>query len=470
MQLPVLSPGSQAPAPTTTDSPPALKPPVDSSTLVYRQLRRDEFWKNIPAYTNIDTETFLEHTWQSKHSITRIDKLLEALQGLVSPSFIEDAANGFRHAPMSVRVPPYLLSLINWNDPYNDPLRRQFIPVASCLLPDHPKLDLDSLNEQGDAPVQGLTHRYPDKALFLALDTCPIYCRFCTRSYAVGIDTEEVEKVHMRASEDRWQRAFAYIASRPELEDIVVSGGDAYNLRAAQITEIGETLLAMPNIRRIRFATKGLAVMPQKILTDHAWRDALVAIVEKGRKLHKDVVVHTHFNHPNEITGITEDAINKLFEYGITVRNQTVLQRAVNDDIETMRTLIKRLGHINVHPYYVYMHDLVRGVEDLRTSLDTALHIEKHVRGTTAGFNTPTFVVDAPGGGGKRDIHSYEYYDRESGISVFTSPAVKNDTYYLYFDPLQSLSQAAQRRWEDPIQQGIMEQNAVARARRQDRP
>ena len=117
----------------------------------------------------------------------------------------------------------------------------------------------------------------------------------------------------------------------------------------------------------MRFATKGPAVMPQKILTDDAWIDALTRVVEHGRKLHKEVVLHTHFNHPNEITGITEDAMNKLFERGITVRNQAVLQRGVNDTVETMKLLVKRLGHVNVHPYYVYVHDLVKGVEDLRT-------------------------------------------------------------------------------------------------------
>lgn len=443
----------------------AMKPPVAPETLAYRDLLRGPFWHKIPFYSNITEEQFFDHNWQAKHTITKIAKLLEAVSGLVSPQFIEDAEEGFKRAPMSVRVSPYLLSLIDWNDPYSDPLRTQFIPLASRLMPDHPKLDLDSLHEQEDAPVPGLTHRYPDKALFLPLDTCPVYCRFCTRSYAVGIDTEGVEKVQLKVSDERWKQAYAYIASRPELEDIVISGGDVYQLRAAQIEEIGEALLNMPNIRRMRFATKGPAVMPQKILSDHAWVDALTKTVEKGRKLHKEVVLHTHFNHPREITGITEDAMNKLMERGITVRNQSVLQRNVNDSPETMTLLVKRLGHVNVHPYYVYVHDLVKGVEDLRTSVDTALHIEKHVRGSTAGFNTPVFVVDAPGGGGKRDAHSYEYYDRESGISVYTAPSVKAGQYFMYFDPLNELSTAAQRRWQDPIQQDAMIQSALTKAK-----
>ncbi len=447
-----------------------LKAPVDPATLTHRQLLGGEFWRRIPAYADVTEEQFLDHNWQSKHTIMKPEKLLEAVHGLVSPEFIADCRVGFERAPMSVRVSPYMLSLVDWEHPYEDPLRIQFIPVGSRLLPDHPKLGLDSLHELEDSPVAGLTHRYPDKALFLPLDTCPVYCRFCTRSYAIGIDTEQVEKVHFKAKTERWQAAFKYISSRVELEDIVVSGGDAYNLRASQVSEIGEALLAMPNIRRIRFATKGPAVMPQKILTDHAWTDAITGIVEKGRKLHKEVVIHTHFNHPKEITEITARAMNLLFERGITVRNQSVLQRGVNDTVDVMKLLVKRLGHVNVHPYYVYVHDLVRGVEDLRTTLDTALTLEKHVRGATAGFNTPTFVVDAPGGGGKRDAHSFETYDRENGISVYTSPAVKQGQFYLYYDPLQLLSPNAQERWSIPAMQKQMVEAAIERAHDQVRP
>jgi lysine 2,3-aminomutase len=219
----------------------------------------------------------------------------------------------------------------------------------------------------------------------------------------------------------------------------------------------------------MRFATKGPAVMPMKLLTDEPWIDALTRIVDKGRKLHKEVVLHTHFNHPKEVTAITERAMNKLHERGIFVRNQSVLQRRVNDTPDTMTLLVKRLGHVNVHPYYVYVHDLVSGVEDLRTTLDTALYLEKHVRGATAGFNTPVFVVDAPGGGGKRDAHSYEYYDRETGISVFTAPAVKPGQFFLYYDPLDHLSESSRRRWAEPREQDIMIQLAIQRAKERAR-
>ena len=465
MQLNIIQP-----APLTHAIRPAIKPAVDPATLTHKQLRAGDFWRTIPAYADIDEQTFLDHNWQARNSITRVEQLVERLQGVASQEFLYDTALGFNSSPMSVRLSPYLLSLIDWARPYEDPLRRQFIPVQSRILPDHPRVGLDSLNEQGDSPVPGLTHRYADKALFVALDKCPVYCRFCTRSYAVGVDTDEVEKVNLPVNAQRWRDAFAYIASRPEIEDVVVSGGDAYQLRPSQITEIGDALLGTPHVRRIRFATKGLAVMPQRIVTDHAWRDALVAVVERGRKLHKDVVLHTHFNHPNEITWITQRATGLLMEAGVTVRNQSVLIRGVNDSVETMTRLVKRLSHVNVHPYYVYLHDLVKGVEDLRTTLDTALHIEKSVRGTTAGFNTPTFVIDAPGGGGKRDVHSFEYYDRESGISVFTSPAVRKGALYLYFDPLHALSPSAQRRWQDPVEQELMTTRAIGRVRRMERP
>ncbi len=441
------------------------KPAVDESTLTHRHLRTGEFWREFPAFADVDEADFLDFKWQMKNSLYGEAKLMELISGFAPDEFVADAQRGFHLAPMAVRVTPYLLSLIDWNDPWNDPIRTQFIPVASRLTMDHPMLTLDSLHEQADAPVHGLTHRYVDKALFLPLDTCPVYCRFCTRSYAIGIDTDVVEKVSLKINPTRWEEAFNYIETRPELEDIVISGGDAYNLSAKYIEAIGERLLRMPNIRRIRFATKGLAVMPMKILTDGPWLDALTRVEKLGRQLHKSVVVHTHFNTANEITDISRRALNVLFERGIIVRNQCVLQRGVNDSFEKMQLLVKRLGEVNVQPYYVYQHDMVQGVEDLRTSLQTNIDIEKHVRGVTAGFNTPTFVVDAPGGGGKRDAHSYEYYNRETGVSVYSAPSVKPGSYFLYFDPLHSLSDAVREDWKDPVKQEEMKQEALAGAR-----
>ncbi len=440
------------------------KPPVDPTTLDHRDLRQGEFWRTIPKYADVDEATFLNHIWQGKNSVKTTDELLDTIKDLVAPEFFDDVREGFHRAPMAVRVSPYLIASIDWEHPYTDPIRTQFIPVASMLLTDHPRLALDSLHEQDDSPVPGLVHRYVDKALFLPLNVCPVYCRFCTRSYAIGADTETVDKVPLAKTPKDWQDAFDYIASRPELEDIVVSGGDTYQLAPKSLKMIGEALLAIPHVRRMRFATKGPAVMPMKILTDTAWTDALVSIVDQGRALGKEVVLHTHFNSPNEISWITEKAMRVLFERGVYVRNQSVLIRGVNDDKYVMQQLVKRLSYINVHPYYVYMHDLVKGVEELRTPIETSIEIEKFVRGSTAGFNTPMFICDAPGGGGKRDIHSFDYYDRENGITVYTAPSVKPGKYFLYFDPIDTLSLESQARWQSPQIQEAMIADALARA------
>ena len=442
-----------------------LTPPT--STVLdtsHRDLRADEYWRAIPAYADLHADEFHEHRFQSRNSVTSLKKLREVLGGLVSEAFYRDVEQGLLRSPMSLRISPYVLSLIDWSEPAEDPLRIQFLPMGSRMRPDHPELALDSLHEQVDSPVPGLTHRYADRALFLTLDTCPVYCRFCTRSYAVGLDTEDVEKVHFGAIVQRWEQVFAYIASRPELEDIVISGGDVANLKAEHIEYIGTRLLNIGHVRRMRYATKAPAIMPQKLVTDREWVDALTRVVEAGRKIHKEVALHTHFNHPREITAISGRALDELMERGICVRNQTVLQRGVNDDVGTMQHLVRQLSYLNVHPYYTFVHDMVRGVEELRTTLATAISLEKAVRGRTAGFNTPAFVLDTMGGGGKRDVHSYEHYDRQTGIAVFTSPAVRPGEFFLYYDPLEALDPLIVQRWSDPAERAAMRQVALEAA------
>ncbi|MCB0488119.1 MAG: KamA family radical SAM protein [Cyclobacteriaceae bacterium] len=443
------------------DIPDPNKDVVSADDLQHRQFVTGEFWKKIPAFKNISTEEFLDTKWQNKNTIHKIAKLEEFLKDLTSQEFINDAVKGMDEAPMNLRLSPYILSLINWDDPYIDPLRIQFIPLGASREPDHPKLTLDSLSEQDDSPVPGLVHRYFDKALFLPLDVCPVYCRFCTRSYAIGSDTDTIDKVSFKPVPDNWNKAFAYIASRPEIEDIVISGGDAYMLVPDRIRQIGEVLLDIPHIRRLRFATKGPAVMPMKILTDTAWTDALVDMVDLGRSKSKEVVLHTHFNSANEITQITRDAMDLLFKRGVTVRNQSVLIRGVNDTAEEMIHLVRKLSYMNVQPYYVYQHDMVQGTEEMRTSVAQTEEVERAVRGVTAGFNTPLFVTDAPGGGGKRDVHSYDYYDRVTGISVYRSPSVDENKLYLYFDPISSLPEKGKKLWEDESLHDDLINNAI---------
>ena len=411
--------------------------------------REDEFWKAIPVWKDIPYETFINHKWQDKNAITNHKKLLNTIKDLVDDSFLEDARKGFERAPMATRITPYLLSLMDWENPIDCAIRKQFLSLDSTLQPDHPMLRFDSLNEQEDAPIKGLTHRYRDKALFLALDTCPVYCRFCTRAYAVGSATATAEKISLKASKERWKEIFEYLRENKELQDVVISGGDAFRLKASQLNEIGQELLKIDHIRRFRFATKGLSVMPMKILTDKEWSETVIRLTDQARKEHKEVCIHTHFNHSNEITKITQEAMNFLFSEGVRVRNQSVFQNGVNDTPESMIELVKKLGYINGQPYYVYVHDLTGGTEDMRTSVKKAMSVEKHVRGVTAGFNTPLFVVDAPGGGGKRDVHSCEWYDTFTGISVWEAPSVKPGQKFLYFDPLHSLEPEAVKNWQD---------------------
>lgn len=444
--------------------PEPIKDPVEPDELTHREFRRGEFWREIPGFAEVDQETFMDPTWQIRNSVTHPGQLHEILGDRVDAAFLEDSETGFGLAPMNVRVTPYLLSCVDWENPYEDPIRVQFLPVASRRRPDHPRLALDSLHEQDDSPTEGLVHRYPDKALFLPLDVCPVYCRYCTRSYAVGGDTDTVEKNGYKPRNDRWQKAFVYLASRPEVEDVVVSGGDAYMLPAKRLAEIVDTLLEIPHIRRIRIATKGPAVMPMKIVTDTDWTDTIVRLTEKGRSLHKEVCLHTHFNCTEEITDISRQAMNILFERGVKVRNQSVLVAGVNDDPDDMVEFVRQLAYMNVQPYYVYQHDMVKGVEELRTTISESMEIERVVRGSTAGFNTPTFVTDVPGGGGKRDLHSFDHYDEETGISIYRSPAVDADRAYVYFDPIHRLPAEGQKRWADERQHDVMIKEALMAA------
>ncbi|KAK1829869.1 hypothetical protein QBC39DRAFT_355608 [Podospora conica] len=365
--------------------------------------------------------------------------------------FIKDVLDGVTAATMAIRMTPYVLSRVNWEDPRHDPIVRQFLPMKSMMIPDHPKLALDSLHETADSPVKGLVHRYPDKALFLPTSVCPTYCMFCTRSYAVGADTDTVTKASLKPTRKRWEEAFAYIESQPGLHDIVVSGGDSYYLAPDQLRLIGERLISMPNIKRFRFASKGLAVAPSRILDESdGWVNALIDISNKAKKAGKSMAFHTHFNHPNEISWISRDASQKLFEAGVMVRNQAVLLRGVNDDYETISTLIRDLADNHVFPYYIYQCDMVERVEHLRTPLQTILDLEAKMRGSIAGFMMPSFVVDLPGGGGKRLACSFHSYDRKTGVSKYTAPAVtgrdKENKVYEYYDPISFLQEDGEPR------------------------
>lgn len=416
----------------------------------HREFRSDDFWRTIPAWKDVTAAEFSDHMWQMKHSIKKVEQVRTVLAELCTEEFYQDMLDGQHKTPMNIRITPYVFALIDWKDPVNDPLRKQFLPIGSQFLPDHPYYEADSLHEDVDSPVPGLTHRYYDKVLFLPTTICPVYCSYCTRSRLIGGSTETVEKETYGVNNARMEAAFEYIRNTPQVEDVVISGGDAFMLSSKQLTYIGENLLNIPHIRRIRFATKGIAIYPQKIISDHEWFNALCGVHQMGKDMGKSVVVHTHFSSPREITIYSRMAMDRLFAAGIIVRNQAVLQEGVNDNINDMVLLIRQMEYMNVQPYYVYIHDMVPGCEHFRTTIAESVALEKAMRGTTAGFNTPTFVCDAPGGGGKRHIASYEYYDEENGISVWTAPNVKPGEVFFYFDPIRKLSPEAQARWAIP--------------------
>ncbi len=406
-----------------------------------------EFWRTIPAWQDVDAETFGNFRWQQQNSVTSVPGIQGVLRDLATPSLIADIEAGLLKTPMNVRLTPYVFSRINWEDAAADPVRRQFLPLGSEFIPDHPHAMDDSLDEDGDKATPFLTHRYPDKALFLPITLCPVYCSFCTRSRVVGGSTAVKSKSTYGAKSGEWDATFEYIRNSPQLEDVVISGGDALLLRPDQIRQIGITLLNIPTVRRIRFATKGVAIMPMKFTSDTEWMDALTEVCELGQARMKEVALHTHFNTEREITAWTVSAMKSLSATGMRVRNQSVLIHGVNDSFDHMRRTTKKLSSLLIQPYYLYLHDMVPSCEHLRTTVRVAENLSQRIQGSTAGFNTPRVVCDAPGGGGKREISSYTLYDQEIGVSAWTSPTAKPGEIFYYYDPIHQLSNEGQALW-----------------------
>ena len=411
---------------------------------------RSEFWRTIPAWRDIDAETFGNFRWQQQNSITSVPGIQEVLQGLATPPMIADIEDGLLKTPMNVRLTPYIFSRIDWGKVENDPVRRQFLPLGSQFIPDHPHAMDDSLDEDGHKATPYLTHRYPDKALFLPLTLCPVYCSFCTRSRVVGGSTAVKSKSTYGAKASEWDETFEYIRNNPQLEDIVISGGDALLLRPSQIHQIGTTLLEIPTIRRIRFATKGIAIMPMKFTSDTEWVEALSDVCRMGRDRMKEVALHTHFNTDREITAWTSRAMKALSETGVRVRNQSVLISGVNDSFDCLHRTSKKLSSQLIQPYYIYLHDMVPGCEHLRTTVRTAEHLSRRLQGSIAGFNTPRVVCDAPGGGGKRSTirrsvfpHGRHPRPNRARFSTTTTPSTSCRTRARHFGPTSPKSTAA---------------------------
>ena len=282
-------------------------------------------------------------------------------------------------------ITPYYLSLIDPNDA-NDPVRKQAIPTADELFRSTEDQE-DPLHEDVDSPTPGLTHRYPDRALILVTDQCSMYCRHCTRRRFAGQNDSAVPM-------DQIQKSIEYIRNTPQVRDVLLSGGDALLMSDDRLEQIIKQLREIPHVEIIRIGSRTPVVLPQRITED---------FVNMLKKYHP-IWLNTHFNHSNEITPESKRACELMADAGIPLGNQSVLLRGINDCTHVMLKLVNDLVKIRVRPYYIYQCDLSLGLSHFRTPVAKGIEIIEGLRGHTSGYCVPTFVVDAPGGGGKTPV------------------------------------------------------------------
>lgn len=335
-------------------------------------------WKKIPLWKDVPASDWNDYRWQLRNVIKDIPAL-EKVAALTASEKKELKAclRKFRMA-----ITPYYAALMDKRD-RNCPVRLQAMPRALELTDDASDLS-DPLHEDVDSPVPGLTHRYPDRVLLLVTNICSMNCRHCTRRRLVGF-----EDVHMPRA--RLDRAVEYIRRSREVRDVLISGGDPLVLGDGMLEDIISRLRAIDHVEIIRIGTRTPVVMPMRIT------DGLVSMLGK----YHPIYVNTHFNHSREMTAEAFEACRKLADAGIPVGNQSVLLRGVNDCPQTMKRLMHDLLIARVKPYYIYQCDLSRGISHFRTTVSKGIEIIENLRGHTTGMAVPTFVVDAPGGGGK---------------------------------------------------------------------
>lgn len=347
--------------------------------------------------------------WQKmiRDSIHSVDQLVEKFK---LDRRVAERLDKFFQA----RINPYYLSLIRYP---GDPIWLQCVPDETELNDiDAPE---DPLAEDSMSPVPNITHRYPDRVLFLTTSQCGMYCRFCTRKRKVGNSS----KISMRGLE----AAFKYIEEHTEIRDVILSGGDPLMLTDTMLEKILQRLRQIPHVEIIRLGTRMPVVLPHRITPK---------LVRMLKKYHP-IYVNTHFNHPWEITPESKRACELLADAGIPINNQTVLMKGVNDDPEIMKELFRKLLLIRVRPYYLYQADLTKGANHFRTPIKVGLEIMDKLRGHTSGLAIPYFVIDAPGGGGKIPLlPQYVLYQDDEKLIVrnykyetFVYPDVKPEEY-----------------------------------------
>lgn len=284
---------------------------------------------------------------------------------------------------LPIGITPYYAALMAADDPA-DPVRKTMIPMAREFVRTPGEAD-DPLGEDNHSPVPGVVHRYPDRVLFLVTNFCATYCRYCTRARLVG-QAGEYHFNHLQ-----YQQAIDYIAAHREIRDVLVSGGDPLTMGDERLEWIVSRIRAIPHVELLRIGTKVPAVLPQRITT------SLTRMLRRYHPLWMSI----HFMHPAELTAEVAQACGRLADAGIPLGSQTVLAQGVNDDVETMKQLMHGLLKMRVRPYYLYQCDPISGSSHFRTPVERGLEIIAGLRGHTSGYAVPTFVIDAPGGGGK---------------------------------------------------------------------
>ena len=328
-----------------------------------------------------NTDSWRDWHWQLKHSVRDIDTFERLLKIRFEAGKKESYAEVIDKFPLSIT--PYYLSLIDTDDYENDPIFKQCF--ANVLEADVCDYDMeDPLAEDKDSPIPGITHRYPDRCLLHVSNTCSMYCRHCTRKRKVG-DKDFIP------GKDNISKGIEYIKNTPQIRDVLLSGGDPFMLPDEYLDWILTEVRKIPHVEIIRIGTRMPVVLPYRVTEN------LVNTLKK----HQPVWINTHFNHPREITQSSKEALRKLADGGFPLGNQTVLLAGVNDCPRIMKTLVHKLVHNRVRPYYLYQCDLSEGLSHFRTPVGKGIEIMESLIGHTSGFARPTFVIDAPGGGGK---------------------------------------------------------------------
>ena len=363
-----------------------------------------------PALANFHQEKqhpdWQDWKWQFRHRVTTLD----ALKKYVCTTSEEDKAFQAAGKNLPFAITPYYLDLINPHDAH-DPIRKTVIPHLAEFMTS-PEEMVDPCGEDGSMVVPGLVHRYPDRVLFLVNETCSVYCRYCTRSRLVGSGDHEVD----------FSAAYNYLRQHPEVRDVLISGGDPLVMRDEKLENILRNLRDIPSIEIVRIGTKMPVVLPQRITP------ALVNMLKQFHPFYMSI----HFLHPAEITPEVTRACNMLADAGIPTFSQTVLLAGVNDDPEVMKTLMKKLLMLRVRPYYIYQCDPVQGTSHFRTTVQKGLDIMEHLRGHMTGYGVPTYVIDAPGGGGKVPVTPDYVVSQQNGVTTLRN--YKNQVY-TYLDP-----------------------------------